>query len=704
MHASTLLAGSRLIELVVVASDERLVHRVAARTDPQTFRVIAVDALAKATPYPGDPSRSRSLLWVAEAPPRDGVLRELLQVALRIDAPAICVLRSGTAPQLVSELLMAGLQDVLDLDELNSIELRRAVLAAIARGRAQRELAHIAERALLERDILATVAAATTPLQVHTACARGLLALGASHVACWQQVEAGFELLTAAGAQSPPAQPRLLEADAARPLVRCAHDGRAEWHEDAGEVGALDRALLGHPGIGSLGFVPARDGGPHAVVISISHLRLPAADELRAIERLCRSVGEALGRADVSSSLREELDADRRLLAVVSHDLRNPLSAVLLGARLLLTRCDGQTKVVLRDMERAALTAARLTLDLSTFTSGTSQLELASAPTQVFGLVSTSVLDAAARATRGRTVRFDQPPGDSEAEIDALRIEQGLGNLLSNAIRYAPDGSEIVVRGAADDHAVYIEVENESAPIDPSELSRLFEPDVRLSKVVDRGSVGLGLFIVARILDAHGGRVWLEQRAPNLVTFCVQIPRRRRSDGSPNLRLRSASRLSSPRPAPAALPAELSQLCASFRSPALAALLSVWAAARTGTAAPHPLSLDQSGLVEPGPDLVAVRISCDDAGAPSFTIEEVGARLERRLRGTIRAAIVEPTPEADSFSQFAAYRRCWQRAAPCYDYYKRRGSEPVAMERLLLPLSRDGGKTVTQLIGIVVFT
>ena len=90
---------------------------------------------------------------------------------------------------------------------------------------------------------------------------------------------------------------------------------------------------------------------------------------------------------------------------------------------------------------------------------------------------------------------------------DRDRIDQLLGNLVSNACKYSPDGGVVTVRVAAAAGGVTMSVRDEGAGIDPGQLGRIFEPFVRLEEHDDLPGTGLGLWIARAIVDAHGGRI-----------------------------------------------------------------------------------------------------------------------------------------------------------------------------------------------------
>jgi hypothetical protein len=234
------------------------------------------------------------------------------------------------------------------------------------------------------------------------------------------------------------------------------------------------------------------------------------------------------------------------------------------------------------------------------------------------------------------------------------------------------------------------------------ELPTLLDVDVRAASVAEYGSGGIGLFIAARLVDAHRGRVWLESRQEGSSTLCIQLPRRAALD-----RTAQVARLRVPAPAPSqpvqGLSGAMLALSRGVRAEPLRSALALWNAARDQQALPHPLGLARRSLLSLLPDMVWVSVE-EVAGEACFRVDELGARLERRLGRSLRGQRVAPTLDTLATSQHAAYRRCWEIRGPAYDYVRQRGPDGWWMERLLLPFSRDGGRHVHQLAGVIVFS
>ena len=111
---------------------------------------------------------------------------------------------------------------------------------------------------------------------------------------------------------------------------------------------------------------------------------------------------------------------------------------------------------------------------------------------------------------------------------DEERLREVIGNLLSNAIKYSPQGGEIVVGGRADAKEVRIWVSDQGIGIAPAEQSKIFEHFYRVDNASTRKTqgAGLGLFLVKAVIEAHGGRVWVDSQPGKGSQFNFTIPKR----------------------------------------------------------------------------------------------------------------------------------------------------------------------------------
>jgi len=218
-------------------------------------------------------------------------------------------------------------------------------------------------------------------------------------------------------------------------------------------------------------------------------------------------------------------------LAVVSHELRNPLSVILGRAQLLLQRQPpDDLKKHLLTIERNARAQARLiedVLDLSRIISGKLRLELQR--TDVAEAVADAVSSARGLADAKEiklTVAVE--PG-LELLTDPVRLQQIVANLVSNAMKFTPAGGEVRVEAQRQGSIVRLSVRDTGEGIEPSLLSAIFEPFRQADTSTTRrhGGLGLGLTIVRQLAHAHGGEVRAESAGKGAgATFVVELPAR----------------------------------------------------------------------------------------------------------------------------------------------------------------------------------
>ncbi len=227
--------------------------------------------------------------------------------------------------------------------------------------------------------------------------------------------------------------------------------------------------------------------------------------------------------------LQEQSEFEQQLIGIVSHDLRNPLGAILLGAERLKRKealAPGAARTVDRILESAAR-ATRLVRELLDFTrarlGGGIRIERAPMDLQVLGK---NVVEEVEEANPGARVELTTR-GDGRGAWDSDRLSQVLQNLVMNAVKYGQPGAPIQVVIEGDGDAVTMRVHNAGAPIPHERLHDLFQPLQRGTDAVDitSRSVGLGLFIVKAIVDAHQGRIDVRSSPAEGTTFTVSLPR-----------------------------------------------------------------------------------------------------------------------------------------------------------------------------------
>lgn len=232
----------------------------------------------------------------------------------------------------------------------------------------------------------------------------------------------------------------------------------------------------------------------------------------------------------LAATLRQRFDFEQQLIGIVSHDLRNPLNAIGLSAMSLLSReeLDERTIRSVTRIRTSADRATRMIRDLLDFTQarlgGGIHVELR--PAQ-FHDVTRAVLDEVEASYPDRELRV-QSSGEGDGEWDADRIAQVVQNLVTNALKYSPMGTIVHVETRGEVSTVSLTVHNQGAPILPEAIDKLFEPMKRPTSTSHSASrsIGLGLYIVKHIVEAHRGTIGVESSATVGTTFTVRLPRR----------------------------------------------------------------------------------------------------------------------------------------------------------------------------------
>jgi PAS domain S-box-containing protein len=243
--------------------------------------------------------------------------------------------------------------------------------------------------------------------------------------------------------------------------------------------------------------------------------------------------------------LREEERRKDQFMAVLGHELRNPLAGLDGGLRLLELGAEPErgrwALSMMRSQMRQLTRLLDDLLDVSSIARGKLVLRR-----RVVGL--SQVVDAAAAAVAGRLAELDQrlridlPDEALYLDSDPQRLVQVLSNLLVNASKYSDAGTEIHLVASSEGEELVIEVRDQGAGILPEMLDTIFEPFIQAAQRGDRplpGGLGIGLTLVRQLAELHGGSVAAHSEGLGLgSTFTVRLPlageqRVPESDGEP---------------------------------------------------------------------------------------------------------------------------------------------------------------------------
>jgi signal transduction histidine kinase/DNA-binding response OmpR family regulator len=285
--------------------------------------------------------------------------------------------------------------------------------------------------------------------------------------------------------------------------------------------GGADDLLLRAIGAAACASFPLRAGGRLHGTLTLGSAR-PSGfepEELAAMGLLCDQVAAAMERARLVDELRrsaEELrQADARkdeFLAMLGHELRNPLAPVLNAVKLMQESAAGESAH--RELEIADRQIGHMTrllddlLDLSRIRNG--KIDLQRGAVELARVVQDAVqaTDALVQE-RGQRLELDLPEAPLVFEGDPVRLTQVVANLLNNAAKYTGRGGRIALRAVREDDEVALTVKDDGIGIQPEMLERIFEMFVQVDGGSDRAraGLGLGLTLVRNLVEMHGGRV-----------------------------------------------------------------------------------------------------------------------------------------------------------------------------------------------------
>jgi PAS domain S-box-containing protein len=256
---------------------------------------------------------------------------------------------------------------------------------------------------------------------------------------------------------------------------------------------------------------------------------------------------------EAEESLRQAVQAREEVLGVVSHDLRNPLGTIYSAASLLLDLelTPEKRRAHLETVKRSAERMNRLIrdlLDVALLEAG--GFRVIPSPFNVRELVLELLVSQRLQAVdAGVQLRSHVPDEVGEAWGDRDRILQALGNLVENALRLAPRGGQVEVsaRTATQGGELHLSVADTGPGISPEDQERLFDRFWQVSRK-DKLGAGLGLSIAKGIVEAHGGRIWVESREGDGSTFWLSIPPgpRDEAEGSPPVEFAFWTRVEGP--------------------------------------------------------------------------------------------------------------------------------------------------------------
>ena len=256
------------------------------------------------------------------------------------------------------------------------------------------------------------------------------------------------------------------------------------------------------------------------------------------LTRFNESVDQSVARAVASYTRRVDQSRDL-FLAILGHDLRNPLNSIAVSAEMLpnLDRPDPESLGIASQIATNAQVMARMIGDLLDYTRTRLGAGMPVTPAPMdLGALGRDLFDEFRTAHRDREFRF-AATGDLRGAWDADRLRQAISNLLGNAVQHgAADAPVELDLVGGDASEVVVHVRNGGRAIPPGELSKIFDPLVRGAGADNPrgnrpGSIGLGLYIAREIARSHGGGIDVTSTRETGTAFTVHLPRRRAGAG-----------------------------------------------------------------------------------------------------------------------------------------------------------------------------
>ena len=241
---------------------------------------------------------------------------------------------------------------------------------------------------------------------------------------------------------------------------------------------------------------------------------------------LVRTAANLIGTTLETANVLEAAKRKDEFLAMLGHELRNPLAPILTAVELLGRHAEAarERDVIHRHTRHLARLVDDL-LDISRIEHG--HIELRREPVALNPIVDRALELASHLITRNHHELVLTRSADVTLHGDAVRLEQVFGNILTNAAKFTPAGGRIELSTTQHGQRVRVTVRDNGRGIAPGELARIFEPFVQLHRVTDaaRGGLGLGLAIVKTLVEKHGGSIVAESAGPGSgATFTIELP------------------------------------------------------------------------------------------------------------------------------------------------------------------------------------
>jgi signal transduction histidine kinase len=268
-------------------------------------------------------------------------------------------------------------------------------------------------------------------------------------------------------------------------------------------------------------------------VLALWRATLPQADvhDVDDLNLFHESIDQSLAKA--VSSYTKRIDESRDMfLAILSHDLRNPLNSIGASAELIpkVSKHDPETTEFASKISTGVAVMTRMISDLLDYTrtrlGAGMPVERAAMD---LGILCSEVVAEFESSNPDVTFTLASS-GDLTGEWDCARLRQVISNLLGNAIQHGNRSAPNALTLKGEDAQVVVAIRNQGTPIPPGELTKIFDPLVRGASAQEQkknrpGSIGLGLYIARELIQAHGGTIGVTSSAQEGTVFKFRLPR-----------------------------------------------------------------------------------------------------------------------------------------------------------------------------------
>ena len=275
----------------------------------------------------------------------------------------------------------------------------------------------------------------------------------------------------------------------------------------------------------------AHDGTPLGTLATHwTEPHMPTHETLQLLDLLAREAADLIEHRQREEALRAANRAKDEFLAMLGHELRNPLSPIVTALAILKLRGNGQYRRTLEIVERQVQYLIRLVDDLLDVSRITRRMiQIKKLPVRVKDVVAQAA-EMAMPLIEQRRQHFDVhfPPTDLRVVGDEGRLAQVVANLLTNAAKYTDPGGRITLEASRQGAEVVLSVEDNGLGIDPELLPHVFDLFTQERQSADRarGGLGIGLTIVRSLVELHGGNVRVESQGVgkgSVFTICLPV-------------------------------------------------------------------------------------------------------------------------------------------------------------------------------------